>query len=258
MSSVDSEQAEMPTSSSPDDDTTCLKVEERNYILTLLGRLVEHRVLLTLYLPDDPKPYTTTLLKVDPAANTLLLDEIFPLGGRPTVQAPCKLTIHARLAGSTLQATLPLQEVVEQDNLVYYLMRLPDAVEYGQRREGHRVQVAKLGVIVKIYRSDGMAEEALLHDISPAGLSLAMDDARPFLNTGCYRCTIYPPDEAPLNVRLEINGRRTDAVSAKTILGASFTGLDKRSEHALTKLVTELERRLLRHRWEKPAPSRPE
>jgi c-di-GMP-binding flagellar brake protein YcgR len=258
MSSFDSEQAEMPISSSPDGDATTIKVEERNYVLTLLGRLVEHRVLLTVYLPDDPKSYTTTLLMVDPTANTLLLDEIFPLGGRPVIQAPCKLTIHARLAGSVLQATLSLQEVIEQDSLVFYRMHLPEAIDYGQRREGHRVQVAKLGVVVKIYRSDGMAEEAVLHDISPAGLSLAMADARTFLNTGSYRCTIYPPDDAPLNVRLEINGRRTDAVSAKTILGASFTELDKRSEHALTKLVTELERRLLRHRWEKPAPKRSE
>ena len=254
MSSVDSEQAELPFSSSPD---STVKVEERNYILTLLGRLVEHRVLLKLYFPDDPKPYTTTVLKVDPSADALLLDEIFPLGGRPPVHAQCRLTIHARLAGSTLQATLLLKEVVEQDSLVYYRMHLPEAIDYGQRREGHRVQVAKLGVIAKIFRSDGMAEEAVLHDISSAGLSLAIADASHFHDTEMYCCTIYPPDDAPLNVRLEINGRRADAVTSKTILGASFTELDKRSEHALTKLVTELDRRLLRHRREKPVPERP-
>lgn len=225
-----------------------LRLDDRSYVITLLNKLVQHRVLVSVTLSDQPQVYTSTLLLVDADKNTLLLDEIFPAVGRRHLLEAKSCHLHARVEGATLNTELSFIEAVKDNVLIYYLFEFPEVVEYTQRREGHRVRVDSLNVVAEIYSANGMAYKGILHDFSPGGVSLELDEGSDFRNTEIYRCTLYPPHETPFHCKLEICCRRHDAPRKKVILGGSFVELDRRGEHAVNKLVTELERQLLRSR----------
>lgn len=223
-------------------------LEDKGYVLTLLGRLIQHRVLVQITLPNNPQTYTSTVLSLDVEQNTLLLDQIFPAVQREQLSADGLCELHARVEGASLSCQLRLQGIDEGSGLVCYRMQLPEAVAYTQRREGHRVRVDSLGVVAEIYSDNGMACKGILHDFSPGGVSLELEDDRWFRSTEVYRCTLYLPHEPPFHCKLEICCRRHDAAKDRQILGGSFVELDKRGENTVSKLVTELERQLLRSR----------
>ena len=225
-----------------------LHLEDKNYILALLGKLVQYRLLVSIVLPDNEQRYTTTVLLLDRVSNTLLLDEIFPAAGRAQLASLEQVELHARLEGGELRCSLPLTAVAQMGGLNQYQATVPESIEYTQRRDGHRVGVGSLGVVVEIYAANGMACKGILHDISPRGASIELEDAQTFRNTETYRCTLYPPQEPPFQARLEICCRRSHPGNNKVILGGSFVELDKRGEHILGKLVAELERQLVRGR----------
>ena len=233
------------------------QVSEPSYIRTLLGQLLASRSLLRLSLPGHPEPVTSTLLAVESDSNTLLCDEIFPSAARAVLSYPLEAVMHASFAGARLEARLSLLEPVDDSGLRYYRLGMPERIEYSRRRTGHRVKVINLRIPAKLYDDAGGAHPARLYDISAAGVSLLVNDAKPFRNAGIYRCTLYPPQEAPFHGKVEICCRREEKTHGRTILGATYLELDRRSEHQLAKLVSEFERRLLRLRRGSPqdAPS---
>lgn len=251
--------ASMQAQLNTDPDTR--RMAGKNYVLALLGRLIQHRLLVTLQIPGSESRHTSTVLALDGPDNSLLLDQIFPARERDILQAVGHLSLSAKVEGAIIRCELALRGIEQVDGLSYYRMALPESIEYLQRRQGHRVQVDRLGVMAEIYTAEGMACKGILYDISALGLSIAIKEDQVFRNTETYRCTIYPPHESPFFVRIEICCRRHDAARDVRILGGSFIDLDKRDEHALSKLVGVLERQLLRSRREPavhPARHRPD
>lgn len=232
--------------SRPDPDAR--RLEGKSYALALLGRLIQQRVLVTIRIPGSQASHTSTVLSLDAPSNSLLLDELFPARERERLLSAGSVQLDAKLQGARLSCQLPLIAVEQIDGLSYYRMGMPESIDYLQRRQGHRVRVDSLAVVAEVYSSEGMALKGILYDISPLGLSIELKDDQVFRNNELYRCTIYPPHEPPFFVRFEVCCRRHDAAKGCQVLGGNFIEMDKRDEHALNKLVTVLERQLLRSR----------
>lgn len=234
------------------------EVSGRTYVLTLLQSLIRKRVLVGVFLPDSDLQYTSTILSVDPQTDTLLLDELFPLSGHSRLEAARKLRLFAQFDGAALGFTASLQAVEQQDGLFYFRLQLPESVNYLQRRDGHRVAVSRLGIYAELYDRNNKVYKVVLNDISTGGINLLLtsEDEQAFHQNGRYRCILHLPGEEAFHCKLDICYKR--AQGSETILGGSYVGLDTRSEHLLRRIVAELERRLLRLRWEPATPPQAE
>lgn len=232
------------------------EVTGKAYILTLLQGLIRRRLLVSISLPGSDLRYTSTVLNIDPSDNSLLLDELFPLDGHKVLEKVRQLRLFAHLGGAALGFTTRLLSVEQEDGLYYYRLQLPEAVNYLQRRDDHRVVVFPLAIHAELYDHHGKAQKAILHDISTGGISLHLAEAGAFHRNDIFRCTLQPPGEAPLVCDIDIGSKRPAGEGGGEIVGGSIVGLDKRAEHTLRRLVAELERRLLRQRWQAPAAGR--
>lgn len=223
------------------------------YILTLLQRLVRERPLVSVFFPDTSEHYTSTVLSIEPQAGYFLMDQVFPVKGQHLLRQSEHFLLCADLNGAALGFTSSVLARVEEGGLVYYRASFPKSINYLQRREGHRVQVRALDIPVELLDRQGKPCKGRLHDISPSGVGIQLDHAGSFENKEIYRLGIYPPNEAPIHAELEVCCLRQEEDSDTPILGGVFASLDKRAENNLGRLVAELERRLLRARWDLPS-----
>lgn len=223
-------------------------------MLTLLQSLIRHRVLVSASLPDSDVQYTSTILSIDTQTDTFQLDELFPLSGHARLEAAGQLRLFAQLEGAALGFSTTLQAVEQQDGLFYFRMHLPETVNYLQRRDGHRVMVSRLSIHAELYDHHNKVHKATLNDISTGGINLLVTpaDVEAFHQNGVYRCVLHLPGEEPFHCKVDICYKRQQG--SGVILGGSYVGLDIRTEHALRRVVAELERRLLRLRWEPATP----
>ncbi|MGM0594025.1 MAG: flagellar brake protein [Pseudomonadota bacterium] len=223
-------------------------LSDRTYILTLLQSLVRRRVLVSVWLPGSDLRHISTVLDLDPQGNTLLLDEIFPrqVDTPPTPATP--LTFHAQMAGAELAFAAEVEARIEEEGLQFYRLRLPATVDYLQRREGHRVVVTALDIRAELYDHQGRAQRGQLYDISTGGASLLLPRAGTFHPNDLFRCTLYLPGESPFSCKLDISSLRE--VEQGVVIGGSFAALGREAQRVLPRLVAELERRLVRRRWE--------
>lgn len=235
------------------------ELKGKTYIHTLLQSLVRRRVLVSIYLPGSDQQYISTVLSVDTTSETLLLDELFPLSGHPLLEKAGQLRLFAHLGGAALGFSTTLAGVEQEEGLYFFRLSLPESVNYLQRREGHRVTVLRLGIHAELYDHNGKVHKSMLHDISTGGIGLAVGqgEAGAFHKSGVYRCTLHLPGEEPFQCKLDVTSKRRSAEGA-TLVGGSYVGLDSRSEHAMRRVVAELERRLLRQRWEPATPQQDE
>jgi c-di-GMP-binding flagellar brake protein YcgR len=231
------------------------EVTGKTYILTLLQSLVRRRLLVSIFLPGSDVQYTSTVLKVDSQDNSLILDELFPLSGHKLLEKVRQLRLFAHLGGAAMGFTTRLRAVESEEGLYYYRLEFPDSVNYLQRRDDHRVVVSLLKIHAELYDHQGKVHKGILQDISTGGISLKLAEADAFHRNDVFRCTLHLPGEEPFHCKIDISSKR--AAVDQVVVGGSFAGLDKRGEHALWRVVAELERRLLRLRWE-PAAAPPE
>lgn len=223
-------------------------LHDPGYIATLFDRLIRRHVLVSLFFEGDPTRYISTIMSLEGDNATVLLDTPYPSAAQAKIAPGGRIQLEARVDGTALRCALNVRQLVDQQGMMLIRTELPASVDYAQRRQGHRVRIDTLAVPAEIYAADGMAYKGVIYDIATAGVSLVLEDIRPFLNTEVYRCTLYPHGEPSFHSRIEICCRRHDAALGRYILGGSFVELDRRLEHNLNRLVTEMERQLLRSR----------
>ncbi len=225
------------------------EISGKTYVLTLLQRLVQQRLLVSIFLPGSKEHFTSTVLAIEPHAGYLLMDQVFPQQGQQLLQRSDRLHIYANLGGAALGFSTSVIAQEDENGLVFYRLSFPQSVNYLQRRDGHRVPVGALDIPVELIDHQGKVYKGRLHDISPLGIGVQLAQAGAFDKNVTYRFSIYPPREEPIHTEVEICNSRREEGSDAPIVGGLFTALDKRTQHNLERLVAEFERRLLRARW---------
>lgn len=225
------------------------EMKGRTYVLTLLQSLIRRYELVSVMLPGSEARFTSTVLSVDPQSNTLLLDAIFPQIGHEQLLQAGEVQLFAHMGGGAMEFSARLAGVEEADSLIYYRLHLPETLNYMQRREGHRIVVAKLEIPAEVYDLRGASHPARVYDISSSGISFFVSKSNDLPSKEVFQCVLHFPGESSLSCKVEFCDRRS-AGSNIDIVGGSFVGLDAQKEHILQRCTADLERRLLRMRRE--------
>lgn len=220
----------------------------------LLQRIIAERLFVTVRLPGFDTSYNSTILELDRARGELLLDELYPEDGHVRLQQLRELRVHARLDGAALTFNSTLRDVGQEGGLNYYRIRIPERVDYYQRRRFHRVDADQVADVEVKLMGEGAGEVPVtgrLHDISEGGISFWLDaTAARALRTPWKvpHCEIRIPETEPLACAIEVRNVRDEEGQDEHIVGARFLFADPRMRQRVARLVAAIERQLLRQR----------
>lgn len=224
-----------------------------HHIEALIQRTVSERLFVTVRLPGLDTDYNSTILEVDHDRGEFLLDELYPEDGHRRLQQLWELRLYARLDGAQLSLTSTVRGLGEEGGLTYYRVRIPERVNYYQRRRFHRVDADRI-IDVEVRLDDGaegVPRRGRLHDLSEGGISLWLEPEVAETLRLPWKvpyCEVRFPGDEPLACAIEVRNVRYVEARGECIAGGRFLFDDPRMRQRVARLVAALERRLLRQR----------
>lgn len=225
------------------------KVTHIPQIIGLLRRIRDQRVLLSVTVPGHGEVFNSLLLQVDTDRKLILLDELNPRAGHELVLQTGELRVHCQCQGVELGFAAQVDVGQGKNGISFYRAALPGSINYLQRRGSYRVRVGlDLAVPLQMPVDQSTLIEGELLDLSMGGLGASLDNNLRLERGQVVPCTLNLPKSEPLQVQIEIRFIRADEHKPVQRIGASFRNLDSRQQTLLRRLVTQLEREMLRRK----------
>jgi c-di-GMP-binding flagellar brake protein YcgR len=226
------------------------KVTHGPQIAGLLKRVREQRVLLSVRVPGSEAVYNSLLLDVDPARNILLLDELNPSAGHELACKARQLRIRCQCQGVELSFVCPIEIGQTKNGVSFYRAPLPESISYLQRRGSYRIRIGlNMHISVALPVAGETRIEGELFDLSMGGLGANLPSRIELAHGQIIEsCTLTLPNSEPLTTEIEIRFVRIDKANQSQRIGASFRNLSPQQQTQLRRIVTQLEREMLRRK----------
>ena len=140
-------------------------------ILRLLKRFTKRYTPLTVQIPNHKEHYTSCILNID--GKYILLDELLPSTGNELLVTERALLVTGKIDGIVIQLFTTLKHVDDKDKMLTYYMKLPDLLEYQQRRQTYRASIPisrELPVIIE--NNNGILLKGELRNLSHGGAGM--------------------------------------------------------------------------------------
>lgn len=182
--------------------------------------------------------FQSAILAVDSQARAITIDELFPAGF--VAQPGQRVIVTLRLEGGHRESFST--EVISHD-AGRYRLRLPDSIDYQQRRAAFRVQVPSHWARGGGFFTPGSSRcSANVRDISPSGIRLEVVDG-----------TALRPGDTIEELYFELLGRAYQCRASvsnirhkgsnSTEIGVAFIDLPRPQQRALERSLMQLQRR---------------
>lgn len=226
------------------------KVTHGPQIAGLLKRVRDQRVLLSVRVPGSEAVYNSLLLDVDPARNIILLDELNPSAGHELACKARQLRIRCQCQGVELSFVCPIEIGKGQNGVSFYRAPLPESISYLQRRGSYRIRIGlNMHISVALPVASEARIEGELFDLSMGGLGANLPNRIELAHGQIIEsCTLALPNCEPLTAEIEIRFVRIDKANQNQRIGASFRNLNPQQQTQLRRIVTQLEREMLRRK----------
>lgn len=226
------------------------KITHPPQIAGLLRRILDNRVLLRVQVPGYPGIFNSLLLQVNTDQKFIILDELNPAAGHQLAQQAGRLQIHCQSHGVEISFGCDIETGRDRAGISYYRAPLPPLLNYLQRRMNYRVRVVlDKEIPVHLQLDADTAVEGQLFDLSLGGVGINLaSDVNLERGQLLDRCAIRLPTGDALQMQLEIRFIQVDDRRPTQRIGARFVDLVPQQENALRRLVTHLEREMLRRK----------
>jgi flagellar brake protein len=225
------------------------KVTHAPQIIGLLRRIRDQRVLLSVSVPGHEGVFNSLLLEVDPERKLIHLDELNPRAGHELLCATRQLRVHCQCQGVELGFACQVEIGQGQSGISFYRAALPESINYLQRRGSYRVRVGmNLAVPVHLPMNEAVTIDGELSDLSMGGLGATLETDIRLTRGQILTCVLNLPKADPLQVEIEIRFVRAEDTKSSQHIGASFRNLQPQQQSLLRRLVTQLEREMLRRK----------
>lgn len=215
----------------------------------IISNIHKSRNLLNVSLPGDSRPYNSIILEFDTDANTLTLDELNPQEGHTSFLQGRRAIIKTTINGVDIRFQVELQNVSASDDIAYYIVGIPNKLDYHQLRAYHRVPIGLNSIPVLLIQNDKDLLEGELHDISAGGISVRFSHKIPETikrGTLIPTCMIELSNKDKISTELEIRFISKPDDGKRTLIGARFVGMDKPQQRIVERFVASLDRELRR------------
>ncbi len=222
------------------------QITDNKKISKLLERFTRHYTPLTVGIPGSDEHYTSCIVAVE--GKYLLLDELVPPSGHPSLMSERTANIKGKLDGIDIQFTTTLHHAGEKDNLQTYYMQLPKLVEYLQRRLNFRAHIPvamKLPVVIE--NKNGGLFKGELHILSYGGAGMIFLPDKTIMQSGkLHECAIELPESGWIYCTVELRHSKDIPSRNTQFVGAQFIGLLPMQSRLIGRCISELEREAIR------------
>lgn len=215
----------------------------------IISNIHKSRNLLNVSLPDDRHQYNSIILDIDTDKNTITLDELNPKDGHERFLTKKTAIISTTINGVDIRFQINLHNVASSDDIAYYIVGIPDKLDYHQLRAYHRVPIGLNSIPVLLIQNDEDVLEGELRDISAGGVSIRFTSKLPETfkrGTLIPTCMIELKDKEKITSELEIRFISKPDDKQRIQIGARFVGMDKPQQRMVERYVASLDRELRR------------
>lgn len=227
-----------------------MKWEDHGEIITedrrkaqLLKSLAHSRSHLTILLPDEPEPTSSTILDIDEQHETIILDEAVPRVNTEHLYGNLPVSIHSKLHGIPIQFNTTFEKLdLLEDGIICYVFHFPEELFYDQKRTSYRLSNGTHAVRISFSMGDE-CYSGRVADISPDGVKIRLRNAGD-LKTG---------DVSPA-FSLRLSEELTFTTAAKIChsspgsgtFGVQFLSLNGAEKQEIQRWIMEIQRKRLR------------
>lgn len=228
------------------------RIYSRREILALLRSIKDHNHLVSLMIGGGYEAIVTSILHIDDANNSLIVDSAPSNSVNERILASRKVSFETNLDQIRILFSSDDIRFVNWENLPAFRVPIPESVVRLQRREFYRVAAPvanPVRCIVPVKDEDGNITPVTttLYNISAGGVAI-VDDRKILDNTIGFvhnNCRIDLPGGAPITVNLQVrNSTDLTLTSGKSIrrIGCMFLNLPQSQLAAVQRYITKLER----------------
>lgn len=230
---------------------TSPRTREQSEAIRLLDELRQHRTGLSVFSRTLGGRFTSLVLEIRADESCLLLDELVPAHGHEAMEPGIKIAAEARLEGLPVSFECEILDIGEDSKGYFYRVSLPSVVKRRQRREHHRVPAGARHLIARLCDTEGNLSEGEIADLSAAGISIRVDagEAERLAGVGgAIDCRIALGPDDMLELKFDVCRVIDTGTTGTRVLAGRLLELTPGIERRIGKLVTELERELMRKR----------
>ena len=229
------------------------RVASANKVEHMLRRIAEQREPLRVIAPGSSEEFTSMLLHVDRAANSLVIDELNPDRGNALLESGAPLHALGRCDGVWAGFVSRKLEALQWEGYGALRIAYPDALHHLQRRSFFRVLVSASDVgEVELQRRGARPLFGQCHDLSATGMrvqfraptdyTLSEGELLPVVR---FRLTGFELT-AEAQVRFVSAARSSRLRDAPRTLGLRFLNMHAAFEQRILAYVQRRDRELLR------------
>ena len=223
-------------------------ISDRVRIVSVIGRLYQGRVALTITLPDSKIRSKSMILELNQDTGRFILNKLQPDSAHDKFLESKKFYAFGQIKGVEIRFSSNLIDVLTEGDDIYYRITIPDKIDYHQRRAFHRVSLGHVDTIpVILTLENGTSIEGQMDDISAGGISILFSrDLPTSLQYGSTikQCTFRVPDgnqvECELQIRFINHGHDTSLPK----IGAQFINMEKPLRQTIQRFVMVMDRQL--------------
>ena len=234
------------------DDDSPYRVHSRREIISLLNNMLEKNQLLSLLIKGGDESIITSILEIDEAANTLIIDAAPSASLNENIVTSNRIGFEALYNNIRITFTADKAYKVEYQNRPALKVGIPASLVRLQRREYFRIAtpIAKpLRCTFRITQPDGsfITIITLLNNISGGGVGITDEKKILPTTTGVIYedCQLELADNTLVSVKLQIRDcKEFKMATGKTVnrFGCEFINLSRAVEAAVQRFITKLER----------------
>ena len=226
------------------------KLTQTDDIVSLLNKIHSKHSLLTITVNSSEACFGSTILEVNKEEHYLVLDELYPQEGHNLIKGDTEISVNAHYAGAFVYFSGKIEAIGSNDDAAYYKVKIPDEVEYHQRRNTYRVTTSLSDPIpVNLVTKDEVMIPAELRDISLGGVCLRLKDvSHVSLNDGDHipTCLIQVSKDRKILGSLNVCHVEKIKETGSLRIGAEFALLSKFDQRELEHLIATLDRETIK------------
>ena len=227
------------------------EIHSRTEILFLLNAIKKRNLLVNLDLPGSRQIVVTSIIDIDKATNTLILDSARGDALNHELLSGKRAEFITQLDGVSISFSIGTVTLCEYDKLPALRIALPGSLIRLQRREHFRVQLPIARPVKCIVPSTSPEHPEAIHtnivDISCGGVAISESGGQLGTETGrvLRDCRLLLPDADVVITSLEVRNSaqiRLPNGSFQTRLGCKFINLPNDMAAMLQRFVMNIER----------------
>lgn len=204
--------------------------------------------LLEVSMPGVPDIFFSAFLAINADDQFILMDEINTQQGHELLLVHKKINVSTKLNGIDLSFSSTLLNVFDKDGIAVYKIKYPESVLYLQQRKSYRINIGLgINIPVKMKREDGVPLYGNMINLSETGAGIAlnspcsvhMSEILPF-------CELRISEDQTIRCQLEIRYIKAKDDKKPQHIGGQFIGIDNMQQRELSRVVTDLQRDLMK------------